>query len=214
VSELVPTPSGNARITWFRASSPRAVLALGHGASTGVDARDLQALADVLPGRGVEVVLVEQPWLVAGGARGADNAALDGAWRAVWPRFATEGLLVIAGGRSAGSRVAARTAVELGAHAVLALSFPLHGFGRPQDMWDHRELYDTGLPTLVVQGGEDPFGRPAAFPPLPPLASLVEIPGADHVFAVPGGQDRALALITDTVADWVLTLAGTAPAGR
>jgi hypothetical protein len=213
VHELVPTPSGNARITWHRAASPRFVLALGHGASTGVEARDLRALARVLPGLGITVALVEQPWRVAG-ARGADNRSLDAAWRAVWPRLALEGAPVIAGGRSAGSRVAGRTAVELGAHAVVALSFPLHGFGRPDDMWDYGELFDTGLPTLVVQGGEDPFGKPAAFPPLPPFASLVEIPGADHVFAVPRDQDRALALITDTVADWVLSLGGSAPAHR
>jgi predicted alpha/beta-hydrolase family hydrolase len=213
VHELVSTPSGNARITWYRAASPRVVLALGHGASTGVEARDLQALARVLPPRGITVALVEQPWRVAGGG-GADNQSLDAAWRAVWPRLALEGAPVIAGGRSAGSRVAGRTAVESGAHAVVALSFPLHGYGRPDDMWDYGELFDTGLPTLVVQGGEDPFGRPAVFPPLPSFVSLVEVPGADHVFAVPRDQDKALALITDTVADWVLSLGGTAPAGR
>jgi predicted alpha/beta-hydrolase family hydrolase len=107
--ELVPTPAGDARITWYRADEPRTVLALGHGAGTGIDSHDLQALTAGLPAQGVTVALVEQPWLVAGGAGASDTATLDTAWRAAWPRLKS-GIPVIAGGRSAGSRVASRTA--------------------------------------------------------------------------------------------------------
>jgi hypothetical protein len=53
---------------------------------------------------------------------------------------------VISGGRSAGSQVACRTARQLGAHAVLALAYPLLGPGSPA------ELLATGRPTLVIQG--------------------------------------------------------------
>ncbi|HBF84639.1 MAG TPA: hydrolase, partial [Streptomyces sp.] len=52
--------------------------------------------------------------------------SLDRGWRGVWPALGAPGLPVVAGGRSAGARVACRTAAGLGAHAVLALSFPLH----------------------------------------------------------------------------------------
>jgi len=63
----VPTPVGPARVRVYPAgSAPRATLVLGHGAGGGVDARDLAALAAALPSDGVQVVLVEQPWLVAG----------------------------------------------------------------------------------------------------------------------------------------------------
>jgi len=81
-------------------------------------------------------------------------------------------LPVISGGRSAGSQVACRTAAGLGALAVLALAYPLLGPGSPQ------ELLGTGRPTLIIQGGSDPFGRPGQFPPLPPRYELVEIPAA------------------------------------
>lgn len=62
----VPTPAGDARVTWHPAPRPRLVLALGHGAGGGIEARDLRALAAALPARGITVALVEQPWRVAG----------------------------------------------------------------------------------------------------------------------------------------------------
>ena len=197
-AHLVPTPSGDARVTWHEATRPAAVLALGHGSATGIEAPDLRALAAALPGQQVTVALVEQPWRVAGGVGVSDTRELDAAWRAVWPRLAVPGLPIVAGGRSAGARVACRTAVGLGAAAVLALSFPLHAPGRPLPLWDPGELLDTGLPTLVVQGGRDQFGRPAEFPPLPPGMELVEVPGADHVFA--GAPPDA---VTAAVTEWL-----------
>ncbi|MFE3127707.1 hydrolase, partial [Streptomyces hydrogenans] len=60
--ETVPTDAGEARITWHPAPRARRVLALGHGAGGGIEARDLAALAAALPARGVTVALVEQPW--------------------------------------------------------------------------------------------------------------------------------------------------------
>jgi predicted alpha/beta-hydrolase family hydrolase len=64
VSEnLVPTPVGTARITWYPArGSARAVALLGHGSVTGIESADLQALAAALPPRGVTVALVTQPY--------------------------------------------------------------------------------------------------------------------------------------------------------
>ncbi|MYS53467.1 hydrolase, partial [Streptomyces sp. SID6013] len=120
------------------------------------------------------------------------------------------GLPVISGGRSAGARVACRTAAELGARAVLALSFPLHPPGKPEKSRAD-ELLGAGVPTLVVQGGNDPFGRPAEFPEAPEgTYDLVEVPYADHGFAVPKraetGQDEALKLITDGVLKWTGSL--------
>jgi predicted alpha/beta-hydrolase family hydrolase len=206
-AQLVPTSAGDARITWYWADGPRAVLALGHGASTGIEARDLRTLAATLPQRGITVALVEQPWRVAGGMGASNTKTLDTAWRAVWPQLAKPGLPLIAGGRSAGARVACRTARELGADAVLALSFPLHAPGRPDEVWDLEELLGTGLPTLVVQGGYDPFGRPEEFPPTPSSIELVEVPFADHVFAVSrttgSSQDATLTLITNAVTHWL-----------
>lgn len=218
-ARTVATPGGDARITWHRAAKPRLVLALGHGAGGGIEARDLQALAAALPPLGVTVALVEQPWRVAGKKLAPAPKTLDSGWRALWPALLEEGPPVVAGGRSAGARVACRTAGELGARAVLALSFPLHPPGRPEKS-RAAELLGSGVPTLVVQGANDPFGKPAEFPPTGRAGAgggrgtggagayrLNEVPGADHGFAVAKkaavSQEQALALLTSGVAEWV-----------
>ncbi|MEV5232283.1 alpha/beta family hydrolase [Streptomyces pseudogriseolus] len=206
-TETITTDAGDARVTWHPAAKPRLVLAASHGAGGGIEARDLAALAAVLPAHGVTVALVEQPWRVAGKKVAPAPKTLDTGWRGVWPVLTAPGLPVISGGRSAGARVACRTAEELGARAVLALSFPLHPPGRPEKS-RARELLDAGVPTLVVQGGNDPFGRPAEFPE--GGHELVEVAQADHGFAVPKRagltQEEALRVITDAVVRWTAAL--------
>ncbi|MER5502637.1 alpha/beta family hydrolase [Streptomyces sp. NPDC002561] len=212
--ETVGTDAGPARITWFPAegaAGARLVLALGHGAGGGIEARDLRALAAALPAHGVTVALVEQPWRVAGKKLAPAPRTLDTGWRGVWPALAAAaGVPVVAGGRSAGARVACRTAAELGARAVLALAFPLHPPGKPEKSRED-ELTGTGVPTLVVQGGNDPFGRPAEFSP--GTYGIAEVPYADHGFAVPKKagttQEEALGTLTAAVTGWLST--GLAP---
>ncbi|MBW8799684.1 MAG: hydrolase [Streptomyces sp.] len=206
-AKIVGTEAGDARITWYEAERARLVLAVGHGAGGGVEARDLQAVAAVLPGHGVTVALVEQPWRVAGKKLAPAPRTLDVGWRGVWPALAAPGLPVVSGGRSAGARVACRTAAELGAVGVLALGFPLHPPGKPEKS-RAGELLGAGVPTLVVQGGNDPFGKPAEFPD--GEYELVEVPYADHGFAVPKkaeiGPEQAVTIITDAVAAWTASL--------
>lgn len=206
-AETIETDAGTARVTWHRARGARLVLAVSHGAGGGVEARDLQALARALPGAGVTVALVEQPWRVAGKKVAPAPRTLDAGWRGIWPTLAGTGLPVVSGGRSAGARVACRTATELGAHAVLALSFPLHPPGKPEKS-RAEELLGAGVPTLVVQGGNDPFGKPEEFPDGD--HELVEVPYGDHGFAVPKRaditQERALEIITDGVLEWIASL--------
>ncbi|MFD5795700.1 alpha/beta family hydrolase [Streptomyces diastatochromogenes] len=205
--EIVETDAGTARITWHRAKRARLVLAVSHGAGGGIEARDLRALAQVLPDHGVSVALVEQPWRVAGKKVAPAPKTLDTGWRGIWPALAGMALPVISGGRSAGARVACRTATELGAHAVLALSFPLHPPGKPERSRAD-ELLGAGVPTLVVQGGNDPFGKPDEFPD--GAYELVEVPYGDHGFAVPKRaeitQERAVEIVTGAVVEWVASL--------
>ncbi|MET7638375.1 alpha/beta family hydrolase [Streptomyces sp. NPDC005438] len=201
--QVVPTSLGDARVHWHRAPSARAVLALGHGAGGGVEARDLVALAGELPPRGVTVARVEQPWRVAGRKVAPAPRSLDVGWRELWPALAGEGAPVVSGGRSAGARVACRTAGELGAVAVLALAFPLHPPGRPERS-RIAELTGVTVPTLVVQGDRDPFGRPEEFPG---GTALVRVPDGDHGFAVPKrapiDQEKTVERLTAEVADWL-----------
>jgi uncharacterized protein len=211
--QYVDTPVGLAAIAWYEAAAPaRASIVLGHGSATGIDAPDLQAIASALPPRGITVALVTQPFRLAvglgrHGPRASDPHSLDTAWRAVWPHIAAAGVPVIAGGRSAGSQVACRTAKTLGASAVIALSYPLLGPGSP------RELLATDLPLLVVQGGNDPFGTPGQFPPLPSGTTLVEVPFANHTFGVPTRTGRTttdvLEQVTATITAWLDELLAT-----
>ncbi len=145
---------------------PRGALVLGHGAGGGVGARDIVAAAGAARAEGFSVALVEQPYRVAGRRSPAPAKQLDAAWLAVAEQLhAGElgGLPLVAGGRSAGARVACRTAAEAGAAAVLCLAFPVHPPGRPEKS-RLDELDAVEVPVLVVQGESDPFGMP---PPAP-----------------------------------------------
>ena len=213
---VVPTPHGDARLHRDRSRHPVATLLLGHGAGGGVDARDLVALAEALPRQGISVVRVEQPWRVAGRRIAPRPEVLDACFVAAANRLRVRTPLVV-GGRSAGARSAARTARELGASGCLALSFPLHPPGRPE-MSRLDELTAVGVPTLVVQGERDAFGRPDEFPP---DREMAVVPGADHGFHVPRRgavtPEEAMAIVVEAVLEWVVRAvvgAGVPPRGN
>lgn len=200
-SENVATPAGDARLRIHEAADPHATLVLGHGASGGSGARDLMALAAALPAEGITVIRFEQPFVVAGRKIGPRPAALDEAWLAAMPQVPVAGTLFV-GGRSAGARVACRTARAVGAAGVVALAFPLHPPGKPEKS-RFAELAEAGVPTLVVQGDNDAFGRPAEFPE--GTFRLVPIPHANHSMAVLKAHDQqaTLATVVEAVEEFV-----------
>ena len=154
-----------ARAHFWRPSGPCGALVLGHGAGGSSWSSDLQALTS-LSADGWLVVLVEQPWRVAGRKVATPVAQLDVAWLAVMAALTSgRGALPrpwVVGGRSSGARVACRTAAAVRADAVLALSFPLHPPGRPEKSRAAEALLVTGEGTrlAVIQGERDPFGSP------------------------------------------------------
>jgi uncharacterized protein len=175
----LPTEHGPARAHVHRPSGDvtRGVVALGHGAGGGVAGPDLVAVTEVATGLGLVVVLVEQPYRVAGRRGSPRPPTLDTAWSQALTGL-REGVTgvgadmgadvgldagpLVVGGRSAGARVACRTAVATGARGVLCLAFPLQppgpaGRDRPSRL---PELDAAGAPTLVVQGERDPYGLP------------------------------------------------------
>jgi predicted alpha/beta-hydrolase family hydrolase len=159
---VIETPHGPARAHVTAAAEPRGLLVLGHGAGGGVSARDLVKAQSAALAEGFSVALVEQPYRVAGRRSPAPAHQLDAAWIAVIEHLRSD-LPLVTGGRSAGARVACRTAAETGAAGVLCLAFPLHPPGRPEKT-RLAELVAVEVPVLIVQGASDPFGMPPEGP--------------------------------------------------
>ena len=183
---------------------------LQHGASGGIGARDLVALARRLPDHGITTIVLQQPFAVEGKRVAPRPAVLDECLAAVVRQLRLRTPLVL-GGRSSGARCSCRMARELGAVGALALAFPLHPPGRPEKSRAD-ELLGSGVPTLVVQGTRDTFGGPEEFPALPSGTRLVDVPGGDHGFAVTKASHRSQAeTIDDLVAEvlgWLDEVAG------
>lgn len=157
--------------------TPRGVLLLGHGAGGSVDAPDLLAARDAALLIGVTVARVTQPYRVAGRRGMPPHPTLEQPWLDVAAVLAARypTLPQIFGGRSAGARVACRTAETGEAVAVICLAYPVHPPGKPQ-VSRMDELNAVRVPVLVVQGDRDAFGMP----PRRRGRSLVVATGADH----------------------------------
>jgi predicted alpha/beta-hydrolase family hydrolase len=190
----VDTPSGIARVVLTRRGSA-GLFVVGHGAGGGIDAVDIVAVSTALAANGWTVARVEQPYRVKGRRAPEPAPRLDAAWTAVVDALKKErkGRLVVSG-RSSGARVAARTAIDVGADAVVALAFPLHPPGRPERS-RAEELAALRVPLLVVQGARDAFGTPAE---LPAGTNVIEVPG-DHSLR----QDTAA--VAAAVTGWLAT---------
>ena len=188
VGVVIDTSYGPARAHLRRAAEPSGALMLGHGAGGGIEARDLLAATRAALAAGFSVALIEQPYRVAGRRAPAPAGQLDAAWVAIAEHLRANelrGLPLIVGGRSAGARVACRTAPATGAVAVLCLAFPLEppqrrsGAPRTSRL---AELDAVRVPVLVVAGERDPFG----IPPRGRRRTVVTVPGKPQPGHRPG----------------------------
>lgn len=160
---LLDTPEGQARVlTSGTVTGGAGTLVLGHGAGGSRWTEDVAAVRAAAVDAGWLVVLVDQPWRVAGRRIATGPESLDRAWLSVLAQLPRSAGPLVLGGRSAGARVACRTAGRLEAAAVLALSFPLHPAGRPERS-RAEELaapWRSAVPVHVIQGSRDPMGAP------------------------------------------------------
>lgn len=199
----IDTAYGPARAHLHAADEPKGALILGHGANGGVSAPDLVAVTEVALEEQVSVALVEQPYVVAERRSPAPARQLDAAWTTVVERLRESelsGLPLVVGGRSAGARVACRTAAQTDALAVLCLAFPLHAPGRsggPASKTRQPELDEVEIPVLVVQGERDPFGMPSASS----TRSVVTVPGNHSL-------KKDLGAVAAAVREWLTSIVG------
>jgi uncharacterized protein len=201
------TPLGPARThTTEPDDAVRGTLVLGHGAGGGVESVDLVAVARGAAAAGWRVIRVEQPWRVAGKRVAAAPPRLDEAWGIVLGQLRDGGRLegqLVLGGRSAGARVACRTAAGQGAAGVLALAFPLHPPGRPEKS-RAAELTSVAVPIVVVQGETDAMGAPEA------VAAVLADRASASVYAVPGDHSlkRNVEVVAAAALYWLTELVG------
>ncbi|MET8159610.1 alpha/beta family hydrolase [Sphaerisporangium sp. NPDC005289] len=190
----IMTPRGAAIVEVDQAPAPRFLFLLTHGSAGGVDSPDLLAVRDAVVAIGGTVARVLQPFRVAGARAPGSPARQDEAWTALAASLGERfpGLALVQGGRSNGARVACRTALAVGAEAVVALAFPLHPPGNPGRS-RAQELREAGVDVLVVSGDRDRFGVPDQAD----AARLVVLAGEGH------DLNRNPARVGEVVAGWL-----------
>jgi uncharacterized protein len=190
----IATGGGPAELVIDSGGEPDFLLVLTHGAGAEPDSPDLLAAGQAGRELGAAVARVRQPYRVRGGRAPGSAARQDAAWleiiEALRRRFPAVPL--IQGGRSNGARLACRTAVPAGARAVLALAFPLHPPGRPEQS-RLAELRAAGTDVLVLNGSRDPFGIPDS----EGRARVVVLPGETHALS------RHPEKVRDEVRSWL-----------
>jgi predicted alpha/beta-hydrolase family hydrolase len=196
----IDTPHGLARAQ-VSDGGTRGTLVLGHGAGGGIESADLVEVTSEAAAAGWRVVRVEQPWRVAGRRLAVAPPKLDEGWAAVLARLRADGVLtgpLVLGGRSAGARVACRTAASQNADGVLALAFPLHPPGRPEKS-RAEELTGVTVPICVVQGETDAMGRPEA------IAAVLTGRANASVYAVAGDHalKKDVAIVAAAAMSWL-----------
>jgi predicted alpha/beta-hydrolase family hydrolase len=201
-----------------------ATLILAHGAGAPQSSAFMVSFARGLARRGCDVVTFDFPYM-AEGRRLPDRApTLEACFRDVIGAISkadAPGPLVI-GGKSMGGRIATHLAAQgvTGPAGVVALGYPLHPPGRPEQL-RAEHLARIRLPMLIVQGSRDAFGTPEELgPTLAPLgaaATLHVVDGGDHSFKILGKIGRlgptAQADVFERIQDEIVRWIGTLPRG-
>jgi len=195
----ISTEAGAAQVEVDRPTSATFLVLMTHGAGGGVDTKDLLAVRDAAVGIGGVVARILQPYRVRGASAPGAPGRQDTAWLEIVAALRADypGLPLVQGGRSNGARVACRTAVAAGAQAVIALAFPLHPPGRPEQT-RVAELRGTGVDVLVINGERDPFGIPAPND----AARVVVLPGETHALT------KNPAAVGAAVGSWLAEMLG------
>jgi hypothetical protein len=137
-----------------------------HGAGAGMDTPFMDTFSDELASSGYQVIRFEFPYRQKmrqdGRRRPPDRMpTLVASLKEQWQRLDPSRPRVLMG-KSMGGRVAMTAANALSAHACIALGYPLHPPGKP-DNKRLEPLQSVRCPTLVIQGERDSMGKPDAW---------------------------------------------------
>jgi len=193
-----------------------ATFILAHGAGAGQQSAFITGFAQGLSDRGIDVLTFNFLYTEQHRRIPDRTEKLDACYRAAViaarRHFARPAVFI--GGKSMGGRIATHLAAgddaeKLGIRGVVALGYPLHPPGKPQQL-RAAHLPRIRVPMLIVQGERDPFGTPAELQPV--LDAIAEdvtlhvVENGDHSLAPSRQKDRvesAYAKLQDVVATWL-----------
>jgi predicted alpha/beta-hydrolase family hydrolase len=194
----------------IRPPRARALYVLAHGAGAGMDHPVMLGIARALSRRGVATLRFQFPYMEAGKKRPDPPTKLAKVTVAVVERAGAMGLPVFAGGKSMGGRIAAECAArgEIEVRGLIFLGFPLHAAKAPnaERAWSIRAVKS---PMLFLQGTRDALADLTLLRPIvkKTKATLHEVEGGDHSFAVPKKSGRTAEQIWDELSevtsDWI-----------
>jgi len=213
-------PHQTTTATVYRAGSPAGcLLVLAHGAGAGQHHPFMTAISSQLAARGLDVVTFDFSYIHerrkvpdrAPALEACFGSVVD--WAAGRDEFAARRLLV--GGKSMGGRMAthlaaagfvARSGTGPALSGIVALGYPLHPPGKPQQLRT-AHLGSIRAPWLIVQGSRDTFGTPDELRPvvagMTAAVTLHVVEGGDHSFTVSRTpRDAVLTAVADVVARW------------
>ena len=170
-----------------------ATFVLAHGAGTGQESAFISGFARGLCALGVDVLTFNFLYTEQRRRVPDRTEKLEACYRAVIAaarqHFGRAGVFI--GGKSMGGRIATHLAAAddagaLGIQGVVALGYPLHPPGKPQQL-RAEHLPRIKVPLLIVQGERDPFGTPDELQPilraLTTPVTLHVVEGGDHSLA-------------------------------
>ncbi|AMA55388.1 alpha/beta hydrolase family protein [Bradyrhizobium sp. CCGE-LA001] len=195
-------------------AATRACYVLAHGAGADMRHSFMEKVAEGLASRGIAPFRFNFPYMEKKG-RPDQPAVAHAAIRAAVAEAARlcPGLKLVAGGKSFGGRMASQAQSKSalpGVKGLAFLGFPLHADKKPSaERAEH--LAAIAIPMLFLQGTRDGLADLSYLKPvietLGPKATLHEIEGGDHSFAVlkKSGRtnDEALTEVLDTLAAWI-----------
>ncbi|MCJ9701466.1 MULTISPECIES: alpha/beta family hydrolase [unclassified Bradyrhizobium] len=197
----------------------RACYVLAHGAGADMRHSFMDKVAVGLAERGIATFRFNFPYMEEKKGRPDQPAVAHAAIRVAVEEAARlcPGVLLVAGGKSFGGRMTSQAQSQAplaGVKGLAFLGFPLHAAKKPSsERAEH--LAGIAIPMLFLQGTRDELADLSYLKPviaaLGPKATLHEVEGGDHSFAVLKKSGRtseeALTEVLDTLVAWIDGLA-------
>jgi predicted alpha/beta-hydrolase family hydrolase len=202
----------------YRAADGRddATLVLAHGAGAGQQSAFMVDFARGLSARGIDVLTFDFLYIEQRRRVPDRTNVLEASYRRAITmareHFGRDQVFI--GGKSMGGRIATHLAAaddaeQLGIAGVVALGYPLHPPGKP-DQLRVAHLPRIRVPVLIVQGERDPFGGPGELQPV--IAGMIApvtlkvIEKGDHSLAPSRRADIVASTyrdVQDAIAGWI-----------